>query len=141
MKKSNLTTAIVFIAAMTAWGFGRGFLRAALLPAGAEAQMREIALQMNRSLPRTIDAMTELSFAAGSDHTIEFHYKVARPATEIDATAFADSIRTNFVQGTCTDEDLHDRFLAKNITVRHVFQDPSHRIITSIDVPPSACPK
>ncbi|HEX2835092.1 MAG TPA: hypothetical protein VHW00_18910 [Thermoanaerobaculia bacterium] len=141
MKKRDVKILIIVVAVMTLYGFGRGFLRAALVPAGSEQAMREVALELNRDLPKTLDAHTQLAFASGNDHLLSFHYKISRGVADLETRSLASELRPKIVSETCGDRELYERFLAKSITVRHAFQDRDGIPIASIDVTGADCPK
>lgn len=141
MKKRDVRILIIVVVVMTLYGFGRGFLKAALMPAGSEQAMRAVALELNRDLPKTLDAHTQLAFASGGDHLLSFHYKIARGVADVETRSFVKGLRPKIVSETCGDRELHERFLAKNITVRHAFQDRDGLPITQIDVTGADCSK
>jgi hypothetical protein len=141
MNKKTVILAIVVFAAMGAYRFSRGYLKAALQPPGSREAMRAAALELNRGLPKTIDPDLQLVFASGDDHLLSFHYKVVtRAASEVAPQDFVARVRERLVTGTCSDPDLQKRFLAHGTTVQHVFRGNDDLPIATIDVRPGDCP-
>lgn len=140
MKPKDVILIIVVFAVAAAYGFGRTFLKAKLQPPGSEAALREMALELNRSLPKMIDADTQLAFTSGADHEFAFHYKiVSRKAEEVQVGPFEAELRKRLIPASCSDHDLQERFFKNGTTVSHQFQGSDGMPIVTVDVTPQDC--
>ncbi|MGH7873092.1 MAG: hypothetical protein ACREQO_12830 [Candidatus Binatia bacterium] len=102
--------------------------------------LREVAEQINRSVPVMIDKETELMPSAGYDGMLVYNYRlVSYSARQIDHRKFAAGAKEKITQGACNRAETRDDFLKNGVTLRYSYFDKDKKHIATIDVTPADC--
>ena len=139
----NLVKPIVWImvgvfTAGTVWWAASDYL-AKPDPSSAR-HLREVADQINRSMPVMIDKETELMPSAGYDGMLVYNYRlVSYSASQIDPRKFAAGVKEKVTQSACNRPETRDDFLKNGVTLRYSYFDKENKHIATVDVTPAAC--
>jgi len=102
--------------------------------------LREIADQINRSIPVMIDKETELMPSAGYDGMLVYNYRlVSYSASQIDHRKFAAGVKQKVAQSACNRPETRDDFLKNGVTLRYSYFDKNNQHIATVDVTPADC--
>jgi hypothetical protein len=102
--------------------------------------LRQVAEQINRSVPVMIDKETELMPAAGYDRMLVYNYRlVSYSVRQIDHRKFAAGAKEKVTQGACNRPETRDDFLKNGVTLRYSYFDKDKKHIATIDVLPADC--
>ncbi len=136
--KPLIWAVVGFFAAGTIWWTASDYL-VERDPRSA-GHLREVAEQINRSVPVMIDKETELMPSAGYDGMLVYNYRlVSYSARQIDHRKFAAGAKEKITQGACNRPETRDDFLKKGITLRYSYFDKDKKHIATIDVTPADC--
>ncbi len=139
----NLIKPVVWVmvgvfAASTVWWAASDYL-AKPDPSSAR-HLREVADQINRSMPVMIDKETELMPSAGYDGMLVYNYRlVSYSASQIDLRKFAAGVKEKVTQSACSRPETRDDFLKNGVTLRYSYFDKDNQHIATIDVTPADC--
>jgi hypothetical protein len=138
IKAIACTVAAVFAVSLLWWG-GTEFFGAKADPRSSE-HLRNIAAQINRSIPVMIDQETELLPAEGHEGMLIYNYRlVGYSVSQLDHQKFAEGARQKVRQGACNRPETRDEFLKNGVTLRYSYFDKDKRHIATIDVTPADC--
>jgi hypothetical protein len=102
--------------------------------------LREVADQINRSMPVMIDKETQLMPSAGYDGMLVYNYRlVSYSASQIDHRKFAAGVKQKVAQGACNRPETRDDFLKNGVTLRYSYFDKDNQHIATVDVTPADC--
>ena len=102
--------------------------------------LRDIADQINRSIPVMIDKETELMPSAGYDGMLVYNYRlVSYSVSRIDHRKFAAGVKQKVTQGACNRPETRDDFLKNGVTLRYAYFDKDLKHIATVDVTPADC--
>ena len=102
--------------------------------------LREVADQINRSMPVMIDKETELMPSAGYDGMLVYNYRlVSYSASQIDPRKFAAGVKEKVSQSACNRPETRDDFLKNGVTLRYSYFDKDNQHIATVDVTPADC--
>src|SRR5262245_24114134 len=80
------------------------------------AFLSKVATELNKQLPKSIDAETELTSIAGLEGVFVYNYRlVKRLANEVDGTALVNGIKPNTITAACNTPDTRDKFLRQGV--------------------------
>jgi len=139
----NLVKPIVWImvgvfTAGTVWWAASDYL-AKPDPSSAR-HLREVADQINRSMPVMIDKEPELMPSAGYDGMLVYNYRlVSYSASQIDPRKCAAGVKEKVTQGACSRPETRDDFLKNGVTLRYSYFDKDNQHIATVDVTPADC--
>jgi len=127
----------VFTASTVWWAVSDYFAKAD--PRSAR-HLREVADQINRSMPVMIDKETELMPSAGYDGMLVYNYRlVSYSASQIDPRKFAAGVKEKVTQSACNRPETRDDFLKNGVTLRYSYFDKDNQHIATVDVTPADC--
>jgi hypothetical protein len=130
--------AAAFAASLLWWGAPQFF--GANADPRSEEYLRDIAAQINRSVPVMIDQETELLPAEGREAMLVYNYRlVSYSAVQLDHEKFAAGAKQKVTQGACSRPETRDEFLKNGVTLRYSYFDKDKRHIATIDVTPADC--
>lgn len=130
--------AVVFATSLIWWGIPQ-FFGAAVDPR-SEEHLREVAAQINRSVPVMIDEETELLPAEGHEGMLIYNYRlVSYAASQLDHQKFSEGAKQKVTQGACSRPETRDEFLKNGVTLRYSYFDKDKQHIATIDVTPADC--
>ena len=125
-------------AASTIWWAASDYL--AKPKASSARHLREVADQINRSMPAMIDKETELMPSAGYDGMLVYNYRlVSYSASQIDPRKFAAGVKEKVTQSACNRPETRDDFLKNGVTLRYSYFDKENKHIATVDVTPADC--
>jgi hypothetical protein len=102
--------------------------------------LRDIAAQINRSVPVMIDQETELLPAEGHEGMLIYNYRlVSYTVSQLDHQKFAAGAKQKVTQGACSRPETRDEFLRNGVTLRYSYFDRDKQHIATIDVTPADC--
>jgi hypothetical protein len=105
------------------------------------AFLNKVAAEVNKQLPKQIDAETELANITGLEGVFVYNYRlVNRLASQVDGAALMGSIKPNATAAACNTPDTRDKFIKHGITLRYTYTDKAGAPIGSFDVLPTDCP-
>lgn len=127
----------VFTAGTVWWAVSDYFAKAD--PRSAR-HLREIADQINQSVPVMIDKETQLMPSAGYDGMLVYNYRlVSYSASQIDHRKFAAGVKQKVAQSACNRPETRDDFLKNGVTLRYSYFDKDNQHIATVDVTPADC--
>jgi hypothetical protein len=104
------------------------------------AYLREIAGDINRSVPVMIDAETELLPTEAAAAMLIYNYRLVKfTAARLDREKFAAAAKQRLTQGACSRPETRDGFLKEGVTLRYSYFDKDKQHVATIDVTPSDC--
>lgn len=104
------------------------------------AFLNEVAAELNKQLPKAIDADTELVNITGLEGVFVYHYRLVNlSAGEVDGTALGAEMKPQVAKAACGMAETRDKFLKQGITLRYTYGDRTGTAITSFDVVPADC--
>jgi hypothetical protein len=104
------------------------------------AYLREIADDINRSVPVMIDAETELLPTEAAAAMLIYNYRLVKyTAARLDREKFAAAAKQRLTQGACSRPETRDGFLKEGVTLRYSYFDKDKQHVATIDVTPSDC--
>jgi hypothetical protein len=98
-----------------------------------------VATEMNKTLPKNIDATTQLTHVQALPGVLVYEYTFLQDVSGLKTSAFAANLKTTSVRDNCANQELRDRYLKRGISLRHSFSDRQGMRIASIDVAPADC--
>jgi hypothetical protein len=134
------TAALAIVVAMAVFGLLR--LRGGLFgkDVRSAAFLSQVAAKVNKDLPRTIDAETELSSVAGLEGILVYNYRLVNAtAADMDVKQFLGIMTPQVTNVACTNPATRDQFIKKGITLRYTYADKSGVAVASFDVTPALC--
>jgi hypothetical protein len=136
------TVVIVAVLLLTGRLTLRGLLTGALLgdtarsPAAAQPTapvLERVTQQLNKSLPKMLDAETELTSASAVEGVLIYHYRLVHAlAADVDVAALR-SLQSTIAKGDCADADARALLNAK-ISLRYLYNDRTGAQVTWFDV-------
>ena len=104
------------------------------------AYLREIAVDINRSVPVMIDAETELLPTEAAPAMLIYNYRLVKyTAARLDPGKFATAAKQRLTQGACSRPETRDGFLKEGVTLRYSYFDKDKQHVATIDVTPADC--
>ena len=102
--------------------------------------LREIAGDINRSVPVMIDAETELLPTEAAAAMLIYNYRLVKyTVARLDREKFAAAAKQRLTQGACSRPETRDGFLKEGVTLRYSYFDKDKQHVATIDVTPSDC--
>lgn len=102
--------------------------------------LRQVADEINRSVPVMIDKETELMPSAGYDGMLVYNYRlVSYSVSQINPHKFAAGAKQRITQNACSRAETRDDFLKKGVTLRYSYFDKDNKYIATVDVTPADC--
>jgi len=142
MAKPNTWAVVVggLIAAVLIFVFIDPLVRKMFAESRAErlnAVLREVASELNETVPTPVDADTRLDNVAAEDRRLIYYYTITtQDAAEVDLPSFEGAMRTKILDTACSEmQDL----LEPGVVVVYSYSGRDERPLTSISVHRSDC--
>jgi hypothetical protein len=108
-------------------------------PPTSKAYLSSVASLVNKTLPKKLDAETELVETQGLEGVLVYRYRlVNRSAGEVDPSRLALGLRPSLVTAACTSQ-TRQTLLDRGVTVRHSYRDKDGHDVVSIDIVAKDC--
>jgi len=104
------------------------------------AFLSEVATELNKQLPRPVDAETEISSVGGLEGVFVYNYRlVNRLASEVEGSGLVATLKPQVTTAACSAAETRKKFLDEGITLRYSYADKNGSPIASFDVRPADC--
>lgn len=104
-----------------------------------EEYLKEVAGNLNRELPRSMDAETRGDRVVARNNVIRFNYTIMNySASQIDMNVLTEEAEANLVDGICGTEDMRT-FEQMDVTVEYAYKGNDGRQIGVIAVDSYDC--
>lgn len=121
------------------WWVLPGYWSAPADPRSVE-HLKQVAADINRSVPVMIDQETELLPSTAEHALLVYNYRLVRYARgQIDPQKFAVGAKQKVTEGACNQPEMRDNFLKPGVTLRYAYFDKDKQHIATIDVTPADC--
>ena len=108
-------------------------------PPTSKAYLSTVASVVNKTLPKKLDAETELVDTVGLEGVLVYRYRmVKRSASELDSTRLVLAVRPGLVTAACASQ-TRQTLLDRGVTVRHSYGDKDGREVVAIDIVAADC--
>jgi hypothetical protein len=98
------------------------------------AALEKLAAEVSATLPKTVDAETELFHIAAEGDALVYDYRMLKLAkSAVDPKAVAD-FRSGIIKHACSTQKTRDQFLRQGVVLRHRYYDQNKEFITSVEV-------
>ncbi|HVO92768.1 MAG TPA: hypothetical protein VMT22_08000 [Terriglobales bacterium] len=102
--------------------------------------LRQVADEINRSVPVMIDKETELMPSTVYDGMLVYNYRlVSYSVSQIDPRKFAAGVKQKVTQAACNRPETRDEFLKNGVTLRYAYFDKNNKHIATVDITPADC--
>jgi len=112
-----------------------------MAPARAsQAFVVSVAMEVNKTLPRMVDAETELVEVLAREGQLVYRYRLVKyTRDQIDVARLAAGIRKRLIDTACRTPATRTSFLDRGVALQHVYGDKYGREMAIIDVAASHC--
>ena len=102
--------------------------------------LREIASELNKTMPKMIDKDTELMSAFALERTIGYNYRLVNlKARDVDSDRYVSLLKPNVANTACTTPETRDGLLRMGVTMQFKYFDMDRQHIATFSVKPSDC--
>jgi hypothetical protein len=102
--------------------------------------LRNVAAEINKSVPVMIDAETELLPASAEPGLLIYNYRLVNySAAQLDPQKFAIGAKPRITQSACERPETRDDFLRNGVTLRYSYFDKDKKPLATVDVTPKDC--
>lgn len=109
------------------------------LEVGSAEWLSSVAAAASKTVPKKVDAETELVGIRADGKTLVYSYRLLRLLAADVHGSGKDSLRKAIIGRTCAPGTLKDQFLRNGIVMRHSFSDKEHQPVVSVDVTLADC--
>ena len=100
------------------------------------AAVAEIAAETSKTLPKRVDADTELFAVTAEGATLVYSYRLVNAdASDVEPAALAAAV----VESACSKPATRDRFLKQGIGMRHVYHDRNGATVIAVPITANEC--
>jgi hypothetical protein len=100
------------------------------------AAVAEIAAETSKTLPKRVDADTELFAVTAEGATLVYSYRLVNAdASDVEPAALAAAV----VESACSKPATRDRFLEQGIGMRHVYHDRNGALVIAVPITANEC--
>jgi hypothetical protein len=138
--KGSFVHALIMCGAfVVVMGLGFALFGRFLIGSSRSAALAKLAQEVNATLPKVVDADTELFNVSADGDALVYDYRLANTLkADIDPNAVA-AFRSGIVARACDTPHTRDAFLKKGIVLRHMYYDKNRELITSVQVALKDC--
>ena len=108
--------------------------REAPSPADVEKELSRVVAEAAKTLPRVIDADTEMTSISAEGMTLVYGYQLKHLAgSDIEPSAKAQLV-VDLKKNGCSNPMMRDAFLKRGVVVRHVYRDRDNAVVATAEV-------
>ena len=140
MKQKAALLAILVAMLVSAFLQQRGGLFGASEDPRSAAFLAKMAAQVNRDLPKMVDADTELTKAAGLDGVFGYEFRLVNISSgEIDGQGLVTNLKPQVTKGVCSAPGTRDMLVKDRVVLRYSYSDKAGNPVASFDINPDDC--
>ena len=102
--------------------------------------LQKVADQLNKDLPKKIDAETELTRTEAQQALLIYNYRLVNVESgQIEASKIDTEVKPKITKTACAEPSIKDTFFKNHVTLRYTYHDKDGGMIGSVDVKPADC--
>ena len=140
MKQKAALLAILVAMLVSAFLQQRGGLFGGSQDVRSAAFLAKMAAEVNKDLPKMVDAETELTRVEGLDGVFVYNFKLVNAASsEIDVQRLVVDLKPQVTKGACGAPGTRDRLVKDRVALRYSYSDKGGNPVASFDINPDDC--